>query len=165
MQEDLLLEFYQFYRAKNTRRDTHNTGELFFPNWKQQQTILPNRNPQKRRIERKFHCFPKLSPVSRIVPKTLRSALCSQNLWFLVKIEVGLRYKRIRKKLHSPEKKAGLKKISNGIDGYKYIIQQTYYQTLLYSLIVPKNVKGGYFDILTSILLQIIKNEYDLLGH
>ena len=36
----LLLKFHQFYSAKNTRSDTHNSRKPFFPKWKQQKTHL-----------------------------------------------------------------------------------------------------------------------------
>ena len=53
--------------------------------------------------------FQKMFPVSRIVPKTLRSPLCSQNFWFLVKIEECFGENKLEKKLHSTEKTDVLK--------------------------------------------------------
>ena len=34
-----LLKLHQFYSAKNTRRDTHQTRNPFFPNWKQKKHL------------------------------------------------------------------------------------------------------------------------------
>ena len=50
-----------------------------------------------------------MSPVSRIVLKTLRSPQCLQNLSFLVEIEGALENLQIRKKWQSTEKTPFLK--------------------------------------------------------
>ena len=47
------LKFHQFYSAKNTRRDTHNSRKPFFPNSKQQKTHLSQRKTLKNRKLRK----------------------------------------------------------------------------------------------------------------
>ena len=46
-----LLKFHQFYRAKNTRRDTHKSRKPFFHNWKQQKTHLSQ--PETLKIKQK----------------------------------------------------------------------------------------------------------------
>ena len=76
----LLLKFHQFY-AKKSQRDTHKSRKQFFSNWKQQKTYLSQPWTFKKKIEeKKFEIFRKFFwwrfPASRIVPKTLSSALC-----------------------------------------------------------------------------------------
>ena len=66
----------------------------FFPNWEQQEPIFLNERKILQKIEKKnIEIFRKSflmkCSVSRIVPKTLRSTLRSQNVSFLVKIEGG----------------------------------------------------------------------------
>ena len=40
MQKDTIVKFHQFYRAKNTRRDTHRTLKPHLPRWKQRKSNL-----------------------------------------------------------------------------------------------------------------------------
>ena len=62
-----MLKFHQFYRANK---------------------LLGGICIRLKKLENRFF-FQKMPPVSRTVPKTPRSPLCSQSFWFLVKIEGG----------------------------------------------------------------------------
>ena len=69
----------------------------FSPTGNNKKTIFLDRKPEKN--EKILKIFWWRSPVSRIVPKTPRSPFDSQNVSFLVKIEVGvLQWKQTRKK-------------------------------------------------------------------
>ena len=153
-----IIPFYFFviyinFRApKNTRKDTHKSRKPFFPNWKQQKKLLNGKPLKNRKLRIFFEIFRNLfwrrSPVSRIVPKTSRNPLRSQNVSFLVKIEGGLRWKRIFKKSH---KNTGLlKKRKSDIACWAWE------NLLLKNLTMPKTLRGA-LGFLTSILLQIFK--------
>ena len=79
-----------FFISTPTRKDTPKTDTktTFSPTENPScstENLSKNKNLKKSIISKVF--FRKMSPVSRIVPKILRSPLCSQNLWALVKIE------------------------------------------------------------------------------
>ena len=75
--------------------------------------------------------FQKLSPISRIVPKTQRSPLYSQNNLFLVKIEGGFDENKLEKKLHSTEKNSRLLKTKIGysaiFSNLRFLLSETQY--------------------------------------
>ena len=87
------------------------------------------------------------------MPKTLSSSLCSQNVSFLVKIEGSFdenKLEKSHKKHRSLQKKT---KIGHSVLGL--ILRQKLF--ILKNLTMPKTVKGGLSDFLTSILLQNFK--------
>ena len=61
-----------------------------------------------------------MSTVCRLVPKTLRSSLCSQDFWLVVKIEGGFDRIKLEKKSQSSEK-APVLKTRNAISGIRNI--------------------------------------------
>ena len=88
----ILLKFHQFYSLKNPQV-VRISFENHFPLL--ETTENPSSQPKTFRKIKTENLW--RSPVTGIVPKTLRSPLCSQNVSFLEKLRRWLRWKQIRK--------------------------------------------------------------------
>ena len=84
----LVLKFYQFCSAKETEpTSTQKTWKLFSPTGNSKKThLVQQKTPKKNdKLRKNIRFFFQISPVCCIVSKTLRSSLCWQNFWFIVK--------------------------------------------------------------------------------
>ena len=76
--------------------------KLFFHNWKLQKISCAAEKTQN--LEKSVF-FKNMSPVCRVVPKTLRSPLYSQNFWFLQKLKAGFDKNKLEKCRLVPKKR------------------------------------------------------------
>ena len=78
MQKKTIVEIGSLLQRQKTRKDMQKSRNLFFLNWKQQKktTLCSKKQIKIQKIEKKLIFFPKMSPVCRIVPKTLKSPPC-----------------------------------------------------------------------------------------
>ena len=144
-----MLKFHQFHSPEKIpegiRISLENHSSL---TGNSKKNIFLNGKPlKKQKIKNFFRNFPNFflwrSPVIRIVTKTLRSALRSQNVLCLVKIERGFDENECNKH-------RSLKKRKSNIAFWAWenlILRQKFF---LKNLTMPKTVKGGpwrYFNI------------------
>ena len=83
MQKKPLLKFHQFCGAKKYPK-VKNSQKLFFPKWKQQKPILCcTKHQRTKNCEKKSIFFQSMSPVCRIVSKSLGVLYASKTFGFL----------------------------------------------------------------------------------
>ena len=101
MQKDTIVKTSSFLRAKKIlERIRIRLENHFFTTWKQRNRSCDRKRPscateilsKNEKLGRKFpdtfwNFLLKMFPVSRLVSQIMKSHLCSQNFWFLVKLE------------------------------------------------------------------------------
>ena len=148
MQKNTIVEVSSILQCQKIPKGICKRLENYFsPNVNSQKTHLGQQKTSKNQLRKKINFFQKMSPVSRIEPKTLRSSLCSQNFWSLVKIEGGIQLEQIRKKSQSSGKALVLKTRTlypvYVISGIQYI--QFALNPVALNRVCAKKSKGGPF--------------------